>query len=106
MNEAIADDKAGNHEQALHKYKQALQQLITGIKYEKHQGTKDMIMQRVAGYMKRAEELKEIIAGGGDGAASGSSSGGGGKGGGGGGGGKETLVVGAAPATVRVEKSL
>ena len=34
---------------------------MTGVKYEKNKAAQDTILRRVEGYMKRAEDLKNVI---------------------------------------------
>lgn len=61
VKEAIALDTAGEYEQALAMYKKCLDYFMTGLKYEKNPAARNTIMQRVDGYMKRAETLKQIL---------------------------------------------
>ncbi|GAX21419.1 vacuolar protein-sorting-associated protein 4 [Fistulifera solaris] len=61
VEKAIKADNAGEYEQALNYYRDALSRFTLGIKYEKNKARKDLITERAAGYMKRAEELKEYI---------------------------------------------
>ncbi|KAG5189293.1 katanin like protein [Tribonema minus] len=61
VTEAIAADNAQEYEQALALYRKALEYFMTGLKYEKNPATKQTIMDRVEGYMKRAELLRGIL---------------------------------------------
>jgi vacuolar protein-sorting-associated protein 4 len=49
------------YEAALGLYKDALKRLTLGIKYEKNEARKRLLLDRVSGYMKRAEELRDQI---------------------------------------------
>uniref|UniRef100_A0A7S2UTU6 vesicle-fusing ATPase n=1 Tax=Fibrocapsa japonica TaxID=94617 RepID=A0A7S2UTU6_9STRA len=62
---AIKEDNAQNYEAALGLYKRALERFMVGLKYEKNESSKQIITEKVQGYMDRAEKLKEIIAAGG-----------------------------------------
>ena len=42
-------------------YKRGIEVLLTGVKYEKNETAKQMILKRVEGYMKRAEDLKDVV---------------------------------------------
>lgn len=61
VEKAIQADHAADYEQALNYYRDALSRFTLGIKYEKNKARRDLITERAAGYMKRAEELKEYI---------------------------------------------
>jgi vacuolar protein-sorting-associated protein 4 len=78
VKQAIEADVAGEYEKALPLYRRALEYFMTGLKYEPNPAAKKQIMERVDGYMKRAEELKNAIAGGGGHGPSGAGAGGGG----------------------------
>lgn len=74
VKQAIEADNAGDYEKALPLYRRALEYFLTGLKYETNKAAKDQIMDRVSGYMRRAEELKSALdnpapKGGGGGAA-------------------------------------
>jgi len=58
VKEAIEADNAGDYEKAFLGYQQSLEFFHLGLKYEKNPTLKTSIMQRVEGYMKRAEDLK------------------------------------------------
>lgn len=61
VGQAITADNNGEYEQALGLYRDALSRFTMGLKYEKNQARKDLIIQRVEGYMKRAEELRDYV---------------------------------------------
>ena len=58
---AIEADRSEDYEGAYNLYQQALQLFMFVVKYDKNPQKKQMIMQRVEGYLKRAEQLKEAI---------------------------------------------
>ena len=62
VSKAIEADNAGEYERALALYKDSLARFTTGLKYEKNEARKKLVMERVEGYMKRAEELRDYIA--------------------------------------------
>lgn len=59
---AIEADNAGEYEKALNYYRDALGRFTIGLKYEKNDARRKLVMERVDGYMKRAEELRDYIA--------------------------------------------
>mmetsp|Transcript_13376 Transcript_13376/g.40497 ORF Transcript_13376/g.40497 Transcript_13376/m.40497 type:complete len:465 (+) Transcript_13376:43-1437(+) len=61
VTEAIAADNAEDYEKALGLYKRSLEVFMTGVKYEKNAAARDLVLQRVEGYMKRAEDLKHVL---------------------------------------------
>ena len=61
VQKAIAADESGEYESALSLYKDALDRFTMAIKYEKNPTRKKLILERVEGYMKRAEELKNTV---------------------------------------------
>ena len=61
VQKAIEADEKGEHENALNLYKDALDRFTMGLKYEKNPTRKKMVMEKVAGYMNRAEELRDIV---------------------------------------------
>eukprot|EP00730_Choanoeca_flexa_P015837 TRINITY_DN7363_c0_g1_i1.p1 TRINITY_DN7363_c0_g1~~TRINITY_DN7363_c0_g1_i1.p1 ORF type:complete len:433 (+),score=100.38 TRINITY_DN7363_c0_g1_i1:61-1359(+) len=63
--QATEKDHASAHEEALHLYEQAVQFLITGLKYEKNKSMKEMITKKCNEYLMRAEKLKEVVKNGG-----------------------------------------
>ena len=58
---AIEADNEEEFEKALTLYRDALSRFTIGLKYEKNESRKRLILERVHGYMKRAEELKEYL---------------------------------------------
>jgi len=58
---AIEKDNEKAYEEAYNLYQSALDYFITGLKYEQNPATKAVVMQRMEGYMKRAEQLKEML---------------------------------------------
>ena len=61
MSKAIEADKKGDYETALPLYKKSLDHFMTGLKHNNQENIKASIIPRVEGYMKRAEELKEVL---------------------------------------------
>lgn len=61
VKQAITADQAGDYEKALPLYKRSLEYFMTGLKYEKNPAARETIKQRVDGYMKRAEDLKNAL---------------------------------------------
>jgi vacuolar protein-sorting-associated protein 4 len=59
---AIQADNDKEYEKALNYYRDALGRFTIGLKYEKNDARKKLILERVEGYMKRAEELRDYIA--------------------------------------------
>lgn len=62
VSKAIEADNEGEYEKALAFYRDALGRFTMGLKYEKNEARKKLIIERVEGYMKRAEELRDYIA--------------------------------------------
>ncbi|KAJ1997826.1 Vacuolar protein sorting-associated protein 4, partial [Coemansia thaxteri] len=62
VNRAIAEDVAGNYEEAYKQYTNAIEWYLTAIKYEKYDKRKEYIRKRLTEYMDRAEQLKEHLA--------------------------------------------
>lgn len=62
VSKAIEADNSGEYEKALGFYRDALGRFTMGLKYEKNDARKKLIIDRVEGYMKRAEELRDYIA--------------------------------------------
>lgn len=58
---AIDYDQNGDYEKALPLYQSALEYFLTGVKFETNAAAKKQIMDRVSGYMRRAEELKQAL---------------------------------------------
>jgi len=61
VSKAIAADNEQDFEKALSLYRDALGRFTTGLKYEKNETRKKLILERVEGYMKRAEELRDYL---------------------------------------------
>ena len=55
VSRAITADNAGEYQTALNLYRDALSRFTIGLKYEKNESRKKLILERVEGYMKRAE---------------------------------------------------
>ena len=62
VSKAIEADNAGEYEKALSLYRDALGRFTMGLKYEKNDARKKLVLERVEGYMKRAEELRDYVA--------------------------------------------
>ena len=62
VSKAIEADNANEYEKALNLYRDALGRFTMGLKYEKNEARKKLVIDRVEGYMKRAEELRDYIA--------------------------------------------
>jgi uncharacterized membrane-anchored protein YjiN (DUF445 family) len=58
VQQAIQLDKEEKYQEAMEKYLESLERFMVALKYEKNPTRKEIIQQRVAGYMKRAEALK------------------------------------------------
>ena len=61
VSKAITADNEGEYEKALSLYRDALSRFTIGLKYEKNEAKKKLIIERVEGYMKRAEELRDYL---------------------------------------------
>mmetsp|Transcript_18160 Transcript_18160/g.30106 ORF Transcript_18160/g.30106 Transcript_18160/m.30106 type:complete len:449 (+) Transcript_18160:48-1394(+) len=61
ISRAIQADNDGEYEKALSLYRDALGRFTIGLKYEKNESRKKLVLERVEGYMKRAEELRDYI---------------------------------------------
>eukprot|EP00586_Coscinodiscus_wailesii_P006399 CAMPEP_0172490106 /NCGR_PEP_ID=MMETSP1066-20121228/20452_1 /TAXON_ID=671091 /ORGANISM="Coscinodiscus wailesii, Strain CCMP2513" /LENGTH=452 /DNA_ID=CAMNT_0013258419 /DNA_START=192 /DNA_END=1550 /DNA_ORIENTATION=+ len=61
VGKAIHADNEGDYEKALSLYRDSLSRFTTGLKYEKNEARKKLILERVEGYMKRAEELRDYL---------------------------------------------
>lgn len=61
VQKAVEADQAEDYETALTIYRDALSRFTLAIKYEKNPTRKQLLMERVEGYMKRAEELKGFL---------------------------------------------
>lgn len=61
VQKAIAADNENDYEKALALYRDSLARFTMGLKYEKNETRKKLIIDRVEGYMKRAEELSDYL---------------------------------------------
>lgn len=61
VSKAITADNEGEYAKALSLYRDALSRFTMGLKYEKNEARKKLILERVEGYMKRAEELRDYV---------------------------------------------
>jgi vacuolar protein-sorting-associated protein 4 len=61
VSKAIQADNEGDYEKALGLYRDSLGRFTMGLKYEKNEARKKLVIERVEGYMKRAEELRDYI---------------------------------------------
>ena len=61
VSRAITADNEGEYDRALSLYRDALSRFTIGLKYEKNESKKRLILERVEGYMKRAEELRDYL---------------------------------------------
>jgi len=61
VTKAIEADKNEDYEKALALYRDSLGRFTMGLKYEKNEARKKLIIERVEGYMKRAEELRDYL---------------------------------------------
>jgi vacuolar protein-sorting-associated protein 4 len=61
IKEAVQKDNDGAYEEALALYKQGIEYLLTGRKYEKNERIKAAISEKVRMYMKRAEEIASML---------------------------------------------
>lgn len=61
VSRAIQSDNDGDFEKALGLYRDALGRFTMGLKYEKNEARKKLVLERVEGYMQRAEELRDYV---------------------------------------------
>jgi len=61
VSEAIKLDNEKQYDAAYTKYQRALEQFLVALKYEKNPKSKEILTQRIEGYMVRAEQLKVAI---------------------------------------------
>lgn len=59
--EAVKEDDAGNYDKAFKLYMNALDYLRYHLKYEKNPKIRDIVMEKVAQYLQRAEEIRAIL---------------------------------------------
>ncbi|CAK1359477.1 Vacuolar protein sorting-associated protein 4 [Cercospora beticola] len=62
VKKAIELDTAGDYDKAYQQYYSALELFMLALKWEKNQKSKEMIRQKAAEYMERAEKLKNHLA--------------------------------------------
>ena len=62
VKKAIELDTSGDYEKAYQQYYQSLELFMLALKWEKNQKSKEMIRQKAAEYMERAEKLKNHLA--------------------------------------------
>jgi len=58
---AVEADNKGEYEKALNTYRDALNRFNICLKHEKERKQKDVILERMEGYKKRAQELREYL---------------------------------------------
>ncbi|CAB9521240.1 Protein SUPPRESSOR OF K(+) TRANSPORT GROWTH DEFECT 1 [Seminavis robusta] len=61
VTKAIQADNDKEYEKALSLYRDALARFTLGLKYEKNEAKKKLVLERVEGYMQRAEELSDYL---------------------------------------------
>jgi vacuolar protein-sorting-associated protein 4 len=61
VKQAMEFDNSGDYENALVFYKRSLEYFVVALKYESNPASKVTIKSRVEGYMKRAEQLKDML---------------------------------------------
>ncbi len=61
IQQATIEDAKENFDVALRLYLRGIEHFLTAIKYEKNERSKSMLREKVAEYMKRAEQLKEHL---------------------------------------------
>lgn len=61
VQKAIEADNQDDYETALNFYRDALGRFTLAIKYEQNGARKKLLLERVEGYMKRAEELRDFV---------------------------------------------
>ncbi|KAJ1728905.1 Vacuolar protein sorting-associated protein 4 [Coemansia biformis] len=61
IKKAIAEDTAGNYEEAYNHYKNGIEWFFTAIKYEKNEKQRDKLRQKLVEYIDRAEQLKDHV---------------------------------------------
>ena len=62
VKEAVAYDKARRYAQAQASYVKAVTVLLKGVKYDRNARSKTTVIERVRGYVSRAERLKAFEA--------------------------------------------
>ncbi|KAJ2804973.1 Vacuolar protein sorting-associated protein 4 [Coemansia helicoidea] len=61
IKKAIAEDTAGNYEEAYGHYKNGIEWFLTAIKYEKNDKQREKLRQKLVEYIDRAEQLKDHV---------------------------------------------
>ncbi|KAB8085965.1 hypothetical protein EE612_009001 [Oryza sativa] len=61
VRKAVEEDDAGNHARALPLYVHALDYLAAHLKYERNPRVRDAITAKLAGYIARAEEIRDAL---------------------------------------------
>jgi vacuolar protein-sorting-associated protein 4 len=61
VRQASDEDEKENYKEALRLYQLSLNYFITALKYEKNEKRKEVIRQKAAEYMDRAEKIKDIL---------------------------------------------
>ncbi|KAJ2715827.1 Vacuolar protein sorting-associated protein 4, partial [Coemansia spiralis] len=61
IKKAIAEDTAGNYEEAYGHYKNGIEWFLTAIKYEKNDRQREKLRQKLVEYIDRAEQLKDHV---------------------------------------------
>lgn len=61
MQEAVALDNQEKFEEALDRYKRALDQFELHCKYDKNPSSREMIQHKMREYIERAEYLKSVV---------------------------------------------
>lgn len=61
IEKAVAKDKAGEWNEALALYTEALEYFIPLVQYQKTKETKETLRKKTIGYIKRAEEIKTLM---------------------------------------------
>ncbi|GKV39775.1 hypothetical protein SLEP1_g47493 [Rubroshorea leprosula] len=65
VKQAVKEDDAGNYSRAFTLYMNALEYFRTHLKYEKNPKIREVMKDKVAEYLRRAEELRAILDNGG-----------------------------------------
>lgn len=61
VTQAIQADNNGDHATAYELYTRSLEHFMTGLKFEKNESAKQIILKKAQGYMARAEQLKKSL---------------------------------------------
>ncbi|KAL3518529.1 hypothetical protein ACH5RR_021118 [Cinchona calisaya] len=71
VRQAVQEDDSGNYAKAFPLYMNALEYFKTHLKYEKNPKIREAITHKFTEYLRRAEEIREVLDGGGGGAGHG-----------------------------------